>query len=62
MKKEEVLKEIIDYYLESHDFNGLPLRSMLNYDYPILCELIDEELVEVLPGTIVENPHIKACN
>lgn len=48
MKKETVLNEIINYYIESDDFNGLSVYNMKNYDYNILCELIDEGLIEVL--------------
>lgn len=60
MKKEALLKEIIDCYLESCDFNGLPVYEMNNYDYGLLCELIDEGLIEVLSEKEVMNPHIKS--
>lgn len=60
MKKETVLNEIINYYIESHDFNGLPVYSMKYYDYSILCELIDEGLIEILSEKETINPHIKA--
>ena len=46
--KNMALNEIIDYYLNSKDFNGLELYRMKNYDYDILCNLIDENLIEVL--------------
>ncbi len=59
MKKETVLNEIINYYIESDDFNGLSVYNMKNYDYNILCELIDEGLIEVLSEKEVVNPHIK---
>jgi hypothetical protein len=59
MKKENVLDEIIKHYIKSHDFNGLPVYNMKNYDYNILCELIDEGLIEVLSEKEVINPHIK---
>ncbi|SDE93545.1 AAA family ATPase [Sporomusa acidovorans] len=59
MKKETVLNEIIKYYIKSHDFNGLPVYNMKSYDYNILCELIDEGLIEVLSEKEVINPHIK---
>lgn len=48
MGQEQILKEIIDYYLNSSDFNGLPIYQMENYDYKILCELIDEQLICVV--------------
>lgn len=59
MKKETVLNEIIKYYIKSHDFNGMPVYNMKYYDYNILCELIDEGLIEVLSTREVINPHIK---
>lgn len=60
MNKDTVLNEITKHYLESHDFNGLPVYCMKYYDYNILCELIDEGLVEVLSELEVINPHIKS--
>ena len=57
--KNMALNEIIDYYLNSKDFNGLELCRMKNYDYDILCNLIDENLIEVLSTNEVINPHIK---
>ena len=48
IEKEQVLNEIIEYYLKSHDFNGLPIYQMKYYDYKILCELIDDGVIEVL--------------
>lgn len=60
MKKDTVLNEIIKHYIGSHDFNGLPVYNMKYYDYSILCELIDEGLIEVLSEKEVMNPHIKA--
>lgn len=62
MDKETVLNEIISFYLESHDFNGLPVYNMEYYDYSILCELINEGLIEVLSGEDVLNPHVKCFN
>lgn len=58
-EKESVLNEIIEYYLSSRDFNGLPIYNMKHYDYKILCELIEESLIEVLSEKEVINPHIK---
>lgn len=57
-----VLNEVITYYLESSDFNGLPIYLMKHYDYDVLEELIDEGLVMALSGRDVANPHIKAFN
>lgn len=59
INKEIVLNEIVDYYLSSKDFNGLEIYRMKNYDYDILCNLIDENLIEVLSTNEVINPHIK---
>jgi len=58
MKKENVLNEIIKHYIKSHDFNGLPVYNIKYYNI-ILCELIDEGLIEVLSEKEVINPHIK---
>lgn len=57
--KDIALNEIIDYYLSSKDFNGLELFKLKNYDYDILCTLIEEDLIEVLSTNEVINPHIK---
>lgn len=59
LEKENVLNEIIEYYLASHDFNGLPIYQMKCYDYKLLCDLIDDGLIEVLSEQDVINPHIK---
>lgn len=58
-EKNDMLNEVIEYYLNSHDFNGLPIYQMKNYDYEILCKLIDEGSIEVLSEKEVINPHIK---
>ena len=59
MNKETVLDEIIKLYIKSRDFNGLPVYNMKYYDYNILCELIDEGLIEVLSEKEVINGSIK---
>lgn len=46
MKKNIVLQEIIDFYLQSKDFNGLPIYQMNNYNKEELLNLIDNDLVE----------------
>ena len=33
LKKETLLQEITNYYIDSPDFNGLPTYSMESYDY-----------------------------
>lgn len=58
MNKDDVLKEIVDYYLGSRDYNGLPVYNMKHYSYALLCELIDENKIEVLSDEVL-NPHVK---
>ncbi|MDR3644018.1 MAG: AAA family ATPase [Clostridia bacterium] len=59
-KKDTVIKEVIDYYINSRDFNGLPIYNMKNYGYNVLCDLIDDNLIEVLNDADGINPHIKS--
>ena len=59
INKDDVLNEIKDYYINSRDYNGLPVYNMTNYSYELLCELIDEGLIEILNERDVLNPHIK---
>lgn len=57
--KEEVLKQITDYYLNSGDFNGIPYNR---FDYDAksdICELIDDDKVEIISARYEINPHIK---
>lgn len=58
--KEKILTEITNYYLQSRDFNGLPLGQLDNDQEDLICELIDEGKIEVLSSNFVLNPHIKA--
>lgn len=58
--KEEILKIITDYYLNSGDFNGFPLYNFDKNYTDLICQLIDEDKVEVLSSAFVINPHIKA--
>ena len=58
--KEKILKIITDYYLNSGDFNGLPLYYFDKNYTDLICQLIDEGNVEVLSSAFVINPHIKA--
>lgn len=57
--RERTLGEVIDYYIKSHDFNGLPVYNMKNFDRGILCDLLRDGLVEVLTEKETSNPHIK---
>ena len=61
-EKDKVLERIIRHYLSSNDYNGLPMYSMEKYDIDILCQLIEENLIEVLSSDDVTNPHIKALD
>ena len=59
MTKELILKQIIDYYLNSNDFNGLPIYEMDEYHPDKLIELINDGMIEVLSEQEILNPHIK---
>lgn len=62
MTKQELLKKITEYYLGSHDFNGLPVRTI---DLPIdelkknLAELIDDGDISIRTGEGMDNPYVK---
>lgn len=45
MENNILLKEIIDYYLHSRDFNELPIYKISNYDKEEFFKLIDNDLV-----------------
>lgn len=59
MENNIVLQEIINYYLQSQDFNGLPIYRMENYNKEVLFKLIDNDLIEVISEREVLNPHIR---
>lgn len=60
MNKEEItLKEIVDHYINSSDYNGLPIYNMKNYSADILSKLILNDLVLAISEKEVINPHIK---
>lgn len=59
MNKGTLLRTIVDYYLQSGDFNGLPAYRMEPYSSKDLIDLIHEGLVETLSEHNVLNPHIK---
>ncbi|MDA0302357.1 MAG: hypothetical protein O2822_07495, partial [Chloroflexi bacterium] len=61
MNATELLQTIIDHYLGSGDFNGLPLRpdSPLLQDRDLLASLIAEGLVETISEEDFPNPHIR---
>ena len=60
MDKEKLLQKIVDYYLKSTEYNGLPLCTFADNFDNILCQLVDEGKVEILSSSDVINPHIKA--
>lgn len=57
--KEKLLDEIINYYLDSSRFNGLPIYEIDVYDIDAISELINEGMVEAISERDVLNPHIK---
>lgn len=57
MQKDELLNRITSQYLESHDFNGYPLR---NESKSALRDLIADDLITIVFGDTHPNPHIKA--
>lgn len=59
MENNIVLQEIINYYLQSQDFNGLPIYRMENYNKEVLFKLIDNDFIEVISEREVLNPHIR---
>lgn len=65
--KNKLMKYILDYYLGSSDFNGIPvirLASEFNLDIPSLLtslrDLITERKLSLVYGDRHPNPHIKA--
>lgn len=57
----KTLNKIISYYLNSHDFNGMPVYKLLNDEKEKIYKLIDEGLIEVLSSEEVVNPHIRTA-
>lgn len=55
-----LLKRIIDYYLTSPDFNGIPIYEIEDYDPEEVQDLIVRGLVEAIFDDF--NPHIKRFN
>ena len=65
--KEQIVDQVVDKYINSKDFNGLPyriLRGRLNLkeDFLInlLKELLENDQIEIVYGDYHPNPHIKA--
>lgn len=60
MDKDGLLQKIVEYYLKSTEYNGLPIYTLADDFEDILCQLVDEDKVEILSSNDVINPHIKA--
>jgi len=66
-KKANILGKITEFYLSSRDFNGLPIRNIVQ-DFKleeaelnrILISLIQDARISLTFGDIQPNPHIKA--
>jgi hypothetical protein len=65
LAKEEVLRLVTEFYLSSHDFNGIPLTDILDHFggsrkpvLKVLGELIQEGNVGVIFSDVDANPHI----
>jgi len=66
-KKDNILGKITEFYLSSRDFNGLPVRNIVQHFKlkedelkSILTSLIREDKISLTFGDIQPNPHIKA--
>ncbi len=62
MNKEELLKYITDYYLQSDDFNGLLNCDIPEFNITDLIELIEEDRVRILTENDDINIYINRCN
>lgn len=67
MSDSTALEYITEFYLSSHDFNGVPVRTLrkhLGLEPPAAKELLERllraEQVDLLFGNIHPNPHIRA--
>lgn len=58
--KEEVLKAIVTSYLDSPDFNGLPLVELGDFNTQDISNLISDKLVEAVSFEDCLNPYIRA--
>jgi hypothetical protein len=62
MAKSLILDAITAFYLKSHDFNGIPLRTLRNADPSLdeVKELILSGHITIVFGDLHPNPHIRA--
>lgn len=65
--KSKLVDHVIQHYLESGDFNGIPYSSLVEkiglkeeQVVGMLAELIDDDQIEIMYEDIHPNPHIKA--
>jgi hypothetical protein len=63
--KQDILKMVTTFYLESADFNGMPIRNLLEESYQdwgfiktLIKDLIEEELVGLIDTNADANPSI----
>lgn len=59
LEKKDIIEKVKDYYLNSGDFNGLPLNWIESNSYDKICCLIDEKIIEIYSSRYELNPHIK---
>ena len=59
MNKNELFEHIVEFYLNSGDFNGIPMYCLPSYNPEDMVELINEGLVETISESETINPHIK---
>ena len=66
-KKDDIIRKITEFYLDSRDFNGLPVRNIVqdfkveeNELKNVLVSLIREKKISLNFGDTHPNPHIKA--
>jgi len=66
-EEDDILRKITEFYLNSHDFNGLPIRNIIQDSKlkeielkAILISLIQKKRISLNFGDIHPNPHIKA--
>lgn len=57
--KSTLLDEIIEYYLNSGRYNGMPIYEIEEYDIDEMSLLIKNKLVEAISEKDVLNPHIR---
>jgi hypothetical protein len=62
--KDELLEIITSFYLGSHDFNGIPVRTLMDAAggevLLHLKDLILERKISIVFGDVHPNPHIRA--